>query len=166
MFKKTKILINKSFFSKKLVFPNAPKSSLANNGFTLLLSLVVMSAVLVTSLGIADIVAREINLSSIGKESQVAFYAADTGAECAMYWDIQAGPLSTKTETQISCAGVSGLKVGGATTNFKFDLPNGSCVSVDVNLSVSPKIIQAHGFNITCASTELRKVERILEVKY
>lgn len=36
MFKKTKILINKHFFSKRLMFPNAPKSSLDRHGFSLL----------------------------------------------------------------------------------------------------------------------------------
>ena len=138
-----------------------------SSGFTLLISLIVMSAVLVTGLGIADIVARDINLSSIGRESQIAFYAADTGAECALFWDIQAGALSSTTPADINCDGVSLNNIGGSDQfNFQFDTQSGSCVRVDVDFSGEKKIIQSHGFNTSCSSTELKKVERVLEVTY
>ncbi len=46
-------------------------------------------AALSLSVGLAiyDLTAREIDLSSTATQSQYALYVADTGAECALYWD-------------------------------------------------------------------------------
>src|SRR3989344_7616279 len=59
------------------------------NGFTLLLSLLVVSVILSVSLGIFNIMTKELKLSGIGRESQIAFYAADAGIECFFYWEIK-----------------------------------------------------------------------------
>lgn len=45
------------------------------------------SLALAIGLAIYDLTAREIDLSSSATQSQYAIYAADTGAECALYWD-------------------------------------------------------------------------------
>src|SRR3989338_2338056 len=58
-------------------------------GFTLLLAALVGSIVLAIGSSIFVIAQKQLILSSIGRESQFAFYAADTGAECALYWDIR-----------------------------------------------------------------------------
>lgn len=53
-------------------------------------------AVLVSSLALAigvaiyDLVVRELALSQTAAQSQYAIYAADSGAECALYWDSKA----------------------------------------------------------------------------
>jgi hypothetical protein len=57
------------------------------NGFALLLSLIVTSILLTVGLGVSEIAFREILLSSFGNQSEIAFYAAETGLECALYWD-------------------------------------------------------------------------------
>ena len=57
------------------------------NGFALLLSLIVTSILLVVGLGVSGVAFREIQLSSFGNQSEIAFYAAETGLECGMYWD-------------------------------------------------------------------------------
>jgi len=46
---------------------------------------------LALSIGIAiyDLTVRELDLSSTATQSQYAIYAADTGAECALYWDFK-----------------------------------------------------------------------------
>lgn len=46
-------------------------------------------AALALSIGLAiyDLTAREIDLSDTATQSQYAIYAADTGAECVLYWD-------------------------------------------------------------------------------
>ena len=58
-------------------------------GYALMLSIVVSSVVLAIGLSLLNIVRKELILSSIGRESQFAFYAADSGIECAFYWDIR-----------------------------------------------------------------------------
>jgi hypothetical protein len=63
------------------------KTKKLNSGYTLLLSVIISGVVLTIGFGIANILEKEILLSQIARKSQVAFYAADTGAECALFWD-------------------------------------------------------------------------------
>ncbi|HTR18711.1 MAG TPA: hypothetical protein VMH91_01875 [Candidatus Paceibacterota bacterium] len=58
-----------------------------SRGFTLLLAALVASVALTLGSSIYEIVSKELALSSIGQNSQYAFYAADTAAECVLYWD-------------------------------------------------------------------------------
>jgi hypothetical protein len=58
-------------------------------GSTLILALLVASILLSVGFGLSNIATKEIKLSSIGSESGAAFYAADAGIECALFWDIQ-----------------------------------------------------------------------------
>ncbi len=75
-------------------------------GFTLLMAALVASLVLTLAIAIISIVQKSVALSSIGRESQFAFYAADSGAECALYWDLQHELFSTTTDpTEITCNG-------------------------------------------------------------
>ena len=57
-----------------------------SEGFVLLFALLISSILLATGLGISRIIMREIFLASLARESSVAFFAADTGAECAFHW--------------------------------------------------------------------------------
>lgn len=72
-------------------------------GVTLLFSLLVISAALSVSLGVANMVLGELLLSSTGRDSQVAFYTADSGVECALYWDLAGSRLLD--DPDVSCAG-------------------------------------------------------------
>jgi hypothetical protein len=56
-------------------------------GFTLFYALLVASLALSIGAAIFDITIREIDLSSAATQSQYAVYIADTGSECALYWD-------------------------------------------------------------------------------
>ena len=58
-----------------------------NKGFTLFFALLVSSLALAIGVSIYDITVRELNLSEAATQSQYAVYAADTGAECALYWE-------------------------------------------------------------------------------
>ena len=139
---------------------------LRRKGFTLLLSLIVVSAILSVGLGVFDIVYRELILSGVGRESQKAFYAADTGIECAFYWDIKRGEISTSTSSTIDCAGQS-ASVGGLTSVFQITLPNGSCFEVIIDKNdASRTVLESRGYNVACDSTSPRRVERAIRVAY
>lgn len=56
-------------------------------GFVLAFSLLISSIVLALAFGIFNILLKQIVLTSTAANSQVSFYAADAGAECALYWD-------------------------------------------------------------------------------
>jgi hypothetical protein len=57
-------------------------------GFTLLFAVIVSTLVLAVGGSIINIALKQVILSGTGRESQYAFYAANTGIECAYYWDI------------------------------------------------------------------------------
>jgi len=74
-------------------------------GFTLFVALVVSSILLAVGLSLGDIALKQLVFASAGSDSQVAFYAADSGAECGLYWDrksqtgdtVDDGAFSTST---------------------------------------------------------------------
>lgn len=56
-------------------------------GFTMLIAVVTGTILLLISFGMASIALKQQVLNSSARESQVAFYAADSGLECALYLD-------------------------------------------------------------------------------
>lgn len=60
-------------------------------GFAMLFAVLVSSVLLSIGVSIFNLTVKELALSASGRESQFSFYAADTGAECALYWDFK-GP--------------------------------------------------------------------------
>ncbi len=92
-------------------------------GFTLLLAALVASIVLALGSSIFTIAKKQVTLSSLGRDSQFAFYAADTAAECALYWDVRFSRFATSSLSapmqSIQCDGVTITPVlqGGATPN-------------------------------------------------
>lgn len=59
-----------------------------NKGFTLLFAVLVSVLLIAIGASMITIALRQVVLSGAGRESQFAFYAANTGIECALYWDI------------------------------------------------------------------------------
>ena len=64
-----------------------PLQSGLTSGYILLLTLLIISILLAMSFGIYTISIKEIVLASFLRDSQQAFAAASSGAECALYWD-------------------------------------------------------------------------------
>lgn len=63
-------------------------------GFTLLYAVIVSSIILAASISIINISLKQYKLSALSRESQIAFYAANTGVDCAVYWDIKGRPVT------------------------------------------------------------------------
>lgn len=57
------------------------------NGFTLLIAILVIGIILAIGLSILNITLKEYILSNVARESAIALNAADAGMECALYWD-------------------------------------------------------------------------------
>ena len=55
-------------------------------GFALLIALIVVGVVLSVGLTILDLSIKQVRLSTNAKESELAFQAANAGMECARYW--------------------------------------------------------------------------------
>jgi len=136
----------------------------SGRGFAILFTLLIVSITLSISLGVYNLLIGEIILSGTGRDSQLAFYAADAGVECALYWDIQQSAFSTSTPNNITCVGQTKTVGGGLSSTFSLALENGSCVSITVEKSQTLTTVTAQGQN-TCESNP-RTVQRGLRVTY
>jgi type II secretory pathway pseudopilin PulG len=77
-------------------------------GFALLMTLIVVTVVVAIGLTVLDLSTKQIRLSTNAKDSEVAFHAANAGMECARYWRRQASNLMETGGAVIpSCFGVS-----------------------------------------------------------
>lgn len=56
-------------------------------GFVILFAVIITSIVLLVSIGISGVIYKETLLSSSSRDGGYAFFAADSGLECALFWD-------------------------------------------------------------------------------
>ena len=174
------------FFSASNQYPVTSNQ----RGFTLLLAALVASIVLALGSSIFEIASKEVTLSAMGRDSQFAFYAADQGAECALYWDLRFGYFATSAPSSVvdpdpRCDGQS-LAATGRSDTFPYTMtftysPHvatttgalGFCVNVAVEKTrnaqnVIKTTIHSDGFSTSCASqaTSPRALQRSVELHY
>lgn len=169
------------------LFAWCPSAAEANpraaRGFTLLLAVLVSSILVGLGSAIYDIVSKELTLSSSGRESQFAFYSADTGIECALYWDLRQNAFATTSPlTAVACGGGPDVSVARvysnlgqpseiATTTFSFPIDSTSvsapCATVSVTKTDNPTktVIISSGYN-TCNTGNALRLERAIRVNY
>ena len=68
-------------------------------GFVILVAVLVSTLVISIGAFIASIAIKELELSSSGRDSQTAFYAADSALECALYHDLRVEQFGSATST-------------------------------------------------------------------
>lgn len=151
-------------------------------GFTLLFAVLVGSLLFSVGLAVANLAIKELTLSAAGKESEKAFYAADTGIECALYWDRRVAGTFPDSETaprraSITCnAAAIALTVANetpsaATTTFRIDI-SPSCADVVVGKTeaqggpAGSTVIESRGRSECGAAENPARVERALRVRY
>lgn len=83
-------------------------------GFTVFFAALVSSLALAVGLAIYDITVRELDLSATASQSQYAIYAADTGAECALYWDVK---YNTNQSAYATSSASTGMPTSGILCN-------------------------------------------------
>ncbi len=172
---------------------NIKNTRINSKGFTLLLATLVSSLLLSVGLSMFTIAQKEIILSSLGRDSQYAFYAADSGAECALYLDFK-GVFDTSAATHgATCNTVvvgeyrppesvdlSDLVLGGesfvgglATSEFFFEL-NNRCIKVEVTKFETGTVrtqINSRGYSVGCDAAgepvqTPRTLERAVRMRY
>lgn len=146
-----------------------------HRGFTLLMSVLIASILLALGYEIYNLAVKEVNLSSSGRESQFAFFAADTGIECALWADSKLDAFATTSDiAELDCGtATSTLARAYSGTDYvtTFDVTTGvgqrtQCTTVVVTRQ-DPKrtIIEAYGHN-TCLLTNPLRLERAIRVTY
>jgi Tfp pilus assembly protein PilX len=146
-------------------------------GFTLFIAVLVGSLMLAIGFSIFNLTFKELLLSASARDSQIAFYAADTGLECALYYDQKEDIFSIAAgvnSVSITCAGQPSLIVprgrtlDGDTYTWNWVLDNGKlCTVIEVSkdTDVQRTVIRSFGYS-TCSSTDPRRTERGLRVTY
>ena len=142
-----------------------------NSGFILPLAVLITSIILSMSFTIFILVFSSIKFSALGRDSQVAFYAADGGVECALFWDIKFNAFDpTNPRGTVDCAEKEDVPVtenpAGVFSFSLTGLPNGSCAEVEIDKSEFPvTVVRSRGHN-TCDAGRSDRAERALEVSY
>lgn len=163
-----------------------------NKGYTLLFAVLVSSLVLAVGISILNISKKEFLLASSARESTAAFYAADSGLECGVYF-IDKRLKPTEYNQGIPCAqhfasqpAAITLVTSGTDETYTFDvnLNGSSCAVVKVTKKVIPAVapettdgysvgVESRGYNIgwsaadnRCNVPSPRKVERALYYNY
>ncbi|KKQ82614.1 MAG: hypothetical protein UT07_C0025G0007 [Parcubacteria group bacterium GW2011_GWB1_38_8] len=163
----------------KIIFNKIKKRFSLNTagGFTLFVSIILMGTLLLIAGGIVSLAKRQLLVSASGHESQHAFYAADTGIECALFWDIQSptgiSAFSTSSTSTIFCNrdannSTNQWTVGGGPTSVinRIDFaPDPYCAIVTVTKVGVTTQIESKGYN-TCSVSNTRRVERAVRVTY
>lgn len=158
-------------------------------GYAMLFTVVVVSAISVITAGLTNIAYKQLTLSSLAKDSQIATVWADTANECSVFFEQVAikhllGQESPKTEW--TCGGIEfniyweepqdldldGYKDG----TYQYSLvpkdttnPKKPCFEFSVMASQDGSLknvtIESSGFNI-CDKNNIRTVERAYEINY
>lgn len=147
-------------------------------GFTILLATLVASISIAIGISVYSLAQKQVELSRLGRDSQLAFYAADTGAECALFWDIRYSYFATTAPSNVLApqpqCDAETLTMSGRSTilpytmTFQFE-PNGYCTQVSVQKSATnPRtVIHADGFSSPCASLSAAKtLQRSVEIRF
>lgn len=161
-------------------FVKKTKKRFATNqkGIAIYVAVTVTAALVLVSFAVINLALKQIGISSSGRDSQAAFYAADSGVECALFWDLKNPTVSgqsafaTTTPLQnINCnnAAITVTRTG-ATSTFSITLsPNPYCVNVTVAkgyaLGSPTTKIESRGYN-SCSTTNTRRMERAILVNY
>ncbi len=149
-------------------------------GFTLLIAVVLTSVLLSVGTALLDVAIKQITLSSTARQSQYAFYAADSAMECALYWDQQqnafsyAGSVPSTIQCSSSNISVSSNTTGGVRES-RFSMPCSSGAAeviirktdgtVTCGTGDATSCIYSNGYS-TCAASDPKRVERGLRVFY
>lgn len=136
--------------------------------FSLLLAVLVGSLLISIGLGIFNLALKDATLSASGRESQFALYAADSGIECAIYWDAShgaggtfatsssgtTGEIGANVPHGVDCSGTSGRAISVKSVN---DGMRASTSTFQYNLSSSGQTTL--NSDQPCVTVEVSKTE-------
>lgn len=145
------------------------------NGYAILFTVIIVSAVSVIAAGISNAIYKQIVLSSLARDSQRAFYMADTASDCALLFDMEI--MNTITDFELlenypwSCGGFA-VEVDPEIDGSYTIEPSGSigtsqnpCYRIVTTKNGSVTTILANGYNI-CNKNNIRTVERQIKIVY
>lgn len=157
------------------------KLKIKNSGFVLLFAVTLAAILLSIALGVSNVALKEIKFGTSAKDTNEAFFAADTGAECALINDKStANVFKDGGSSQINCNN-SPISVLGGSGAWSFDvvglgINESACAKVSLTRKTDSNNIPfteviAKGYNNNAGDPGICRpspsaVERQLEVTY
>ena len=151
----------------------------ATGGFTVLYAMLVAGTLLSVGLVMFEISSKQISFATIVRDSNIAQYAADTGEECALYWDNnysdEPSAFDAVSPTGVRCGGqdiVLAPSVIGNIKTITFTLNltqrgGQGCTGVTVTkINSTPKVtrIESRGHNV--CDSGANTIERTVQTSY
>ena len=152
-----------------------------NEGYAIMFAIILIGAISVMIAGLTSSTYKQLVLSSLAKNSQIAFYQSDTATDCAFYADLIA---NNKVPNPFAVSGgdwscgnikliVTLLNDGYGSFNLDpssdFQKTTNPCFSISIKKIPSADgyntQIKAKGYNI-CNKDNPKVVEREIEVNY
>lgn len=153
------------------------KKNKIQKGYAMLFTVIIVSAISIITAGLINATYKQIILSSLAKDSQVAFYQADTAVDCALYADRVYFDLNPDIFTDggtWTCGGINLTIHRMSPMNYDI-LPTslgGSsepCFRINTSRTVQGALtetkIKADGYNI-CNKLNKKTVQRSIEINY
>lgn len=150
-------------------------------GFVILFAVSVASIVLGIALGIANIAFKEVKFTTSAKDANEAFFAADTGAECALFNDKSSSDSFVQYGGSgvVTCRGGT-IILGGAWPSWSFVVPSlgtsgAACAKVKVDkdavtyFPATRTTVISKGYNFgdsDCNSSNPNRLEREVKITY
>lgn len=146
-------------------------------GFTLLVAIILSSVMLALALALLDVTYKQVLLSSTAKQSQFAFYAADSALECVLYYDQRFDAFGTNPNhvSTVSCNGqdISFTSTGATPKVTTFTIPCAAGAGTEqARVEIykgyptgDPSRLYATGYS-SCSPDDGRRIERGVRVLY
>lgn len=135
-------------------------------GYAILFAIIIISAISVVTAGLLNASYKQKILSSLANDSQIAFYQADKGAECALYLD-RVLDFSSFNYIKWRCGEVI-LIIEGDKGEYKINpetiIPQAPYFSIIIKKVESLTEIYSNGYNTS--QTNPRVVQRSIYIEY
>ncbi len=139
-------------------------------GATLLMAMLVAAVMLSASVAVANIALQEITFSVSERDSNKAFFAADLGLECGIYWDLTKNVFldNNNNFVDIQCGGTEiTTRNGQGGVEVGFDINGeGYCSKVLIKKTGPESTVESRGYSSGCNEFTDRTVERALRSTY
>jgi len=157
-------------------------------GFVLIFAILLATVILTIGIAVLDISVRQVMFTGSGRDSSLAFYAADAALECTLYQDMIGEDFKDDhIGTNGSTMQCENLAISNRVVNCSDPVQNKTCIwSIEVNFSgstcahvlitkdfdatgiVTSTTVRASGYNTTCPSSgpSAKRLERGLQASY
>jgi len=94
----------------------------SKKGFAVLFAVLLASFLITLGISIFSISLKEIQIATSARDSQIAYYIADSARECTLYWDIKQGafPTCLNSDCSISTTQITPITCNGSNIYLTF----------------------------------------------